>query len=74
MSILEGLGGLACHMVDVLIWGETLDKHGKGLKAVLQRLNEAGVTLNTAKCGFRVTEVYVSWSRDQRARNSTRRQ
>ena len=37
---------------DVLIHGSTQDEHDQRLIAVLERLNQAKVTLNQAKCEF----------------------
>ena len=51
-KILEGLEGVLCHMDDVLIMGTNKREHDKRLTAVLERLQNAGVTLNPAKCEF----------------------
>ena len=50
-SILEGLDGVICHMDDVLIHGQNQEEHDTRVRAVLQRLHEAGLTLND-KCEF----------------------
>ena len=50
--ILEGLDGNLCHMDDVLIYGADKAKHDSRLRAVLERLQTAGVTLNAQKCVF----------------------
>ena len=39
-------------MDDVLVFGKTKAKHDKRLFAVLQRFQNAGITLNTDKCEF----------------------
>uniref|UniRef100_A0A3B1IFN4 Gypsy retrotransposon integrase-like protein 1 n=1 Tax=Astyanax mexicanus TaxID=7994 RepID=A0A3B1IFN4_ASTMX len=44
-------------MDDVLIWGSTQAEHDARVHAVLQRAQEAGITLNTAKCEFSKTTV-----------------
>ena len=49
--ILEGLDGTVCHMDDILIHGETQEIHDSCVRKVLQRLKDAGVTLND-KCEF----------------------
>ena len=50
--ILEGLEGVLCLMDDVLVFGKTKAEHDKRLFAVLQRVQNAGITLNTDKCEF----------------------
>ena len=49
--ILEGLKGALCHMDDVLANQTEHDAH---LRAVMERLEVAGVTLNSDKCEFGV--------------------
>ena len=51
-KILEGLEGNLCHMDDVLIYRADQAEHDSHLKAVLERLQTAGVTLNAQKCEF----------------------
>ena len=50
--ILEGLGGVLCHMDDVLVYGTNQMEHDARLRAVMKRLETAGVTLNSDKCEF----------------------
>ena len=50
-TILEGLDGVICHMDDVLIHGQNQKEHDTRVRAVLQRLQVAGLTLND-KCEF----------------------
>ena len=50
-DVLEGLDGVICHMDDILIHSATLEEHNRQVRAVLQRLQEAGLTLND-KCEF----------------------
>ncbi|XP_064470170.1 uncharacterized protein K02A2.6-like [Ornithodoros turicata] len=45
--ILEGLEGVLCHMDDVLIYGGTEEEHSQRLRKVLQRLDDAQLTLNS---------------------------
>ena len=44
-------------MDDVLVYGKCQDEHDQRLTAVLERLQEAKVTLNKDKCKFSVTWV-----------------
>ena len=48
--LLEGLDGVLCHMDDVLIFASSEAEHATRLKLVLERLQNAGVTLNREKC------------------------
>ena len=50
-NILEGIDGVICHVDDVLVHGTTQAEHDARLRAVLERLQKAGVTLNN-KCEF----------------------
>ena len=50
-KILEGLEGTLCQMDDVLIHGVDQSEHDGRVRAVLHRLQEAGMTLND-KCEF----------------------
>ena len=49
--ILEGLHGTICQMDDTLVHGSDQTLHDRRLRAVLHRLQEAGLTLND-KCEF----------------------
>ena len=44
-------------MDDILVFGSTQDEHDQRLTAVLQRLKDARVTLNSTKCEFSKTSV-----------------
>ena len=55
--ILADLRGVVCMMDDVFVHGSTHKEHDERLKAVLNRLQSAGVTLNKEKCQFRKTRV-----------------
>ncbi|KAL2098368.1 hypothetical protein ACEWY4_007575 [Coilia grayii] len=57
VKVTEGLEGVICHMDDVLIWGSMQAEHDARVHAVLQKAQEAGITLNTAKCEFSKTTV-----------------
>eukprot|EP00731_Ephydatia_muelleri_P017556 Em0010g654a len=56
-EILLGLDGVVCMMDDVLIFGPNQEIHDMRLKAVLQRVRSAGVTLNRDKCVFSQSSV-----------------
>ena len=56
-SILTGLSGVVCQMDDVLVFGSDRAQHDTRLLAVLQRIQSAGVTLNSQKCEFGKTSV-----------------
>ena len=49
---LNGLAGTVCMMDDILVHGRTKEEHDERLSKVLQRLQDAGITLNTEKCHF----------------------
>uniref|UniRef100_A0A1A8CXN4 Gypsy retrotransposon integrase-like protein 1 n=1 Tax=Nothobranchius kadleci TaxID=1051664 RepID=A0A1A8CXN4_NOTKA len=55
--ILNGLPGVVCHMDDILIWGQDQQEHNARLHTVLNKLQEAGVTLNLEKCDLSKQEV-----------------
>ncbi|XP_042147960.1 uncharacterized protein K02A2.6-like [Ixodes scapularis] len=57
LRILEGLPGQACHQDDIVVFGRDRADHDAKLLAVLQRLKEAGMTLNSRKCEFRKTKI-----------------
>ena len=51
-KILAGLEGVLCLIDDVLVYGKDQKEHDERLKAVLERLEAAGITLNQTKCEF----------------------
>ena len=53
---LQDLDGVICHIDDVLIFGSDEQEHDRWVCAVLDRLRDAGVTLNE-KCEFSVPSV-----------------
>ena len=57
-SVLEGLEGVICHMDDTLIDGPTQEVHDTRVRLVLNRLQNAGITLNN-KCEF--SKEPLSW-------------
>ena len=50
-SVLEGLEGVICHMDDTLIHGPTQEVHDTQVRLVLNRIQNAGITLDN-KCEF----------------------
>ena len=57
-QILSGPDTVLCHIDDVLIYGSTTEEHDTYLRAVLSRLQKAGVTLNADKCLFSQTSIH----------------
>ena len=55
-SILQDLDGVICHTDNVLIFGSDEQEHDRRVCAVLDRLRDAGVTLNE-KCEFSVSSI-----------------
>lgn len=51
-NILEGLPHVFCHIDDILIFGNDQQEHDERLKATLQAIQRAGLTLNHEKCQF----------------------
>lgn len=49
-EVTEGLDGVVCYMDDVLGWGRSQEEHDVRLHSVLQKIENAGVTLNLDKC------------------------
>ena len=56
-KILHNCRGVVIHTDDVLIMGNDLEEHDNNLNEVLNRIEEAGMTLNKDKCKFRKEEV-----------------
>lgn len=48
-EVVEGLEGVICHVDDLLVWGQDQEQHDLRPHAVLQRLEDAGITLNAGK-------------------------
>ena len=46
-----------CYLDDILVWGNTWEKHVNRLKSVLEKVSWAGLALNPSKCQFGVNEV-----------------
>ena len=56
-EVLEGLEGVVCSIDDVLVHGKSQEEHDSRLTAVLQRIQEEGLTLNQKKCKFSKNQV-----------------
>ena len=50
--VLEDLEGVVCLIDDVIIYGANQEVDDSRLKAVLEQMERAGVTLNSEKCSF----------------------
>ena len=57
-ALLRGLEGFVCQIDDILVHGKDQQEHDQRLEAVLQRLHEAELTLNEAKCQFSQRRVH----------------
>lgn len=55
--VLSGMEGVLCMLDDVLVTGSNRSEHLQRLQAVLQRLQDAGLTLQKNKCDFFKDEV-----------------
>ena len=49
---LEGLDRVKNKVYDMYVHGKTIEEHDERLLALLERLNEIGLTLNIDKCEF----------------------
>ena len=56
-EVLEGSEGSVCMMDDVLVYGNSVEEHNKRLKATMQKLQDANLTLNEEKCEFALPSV-----------------
>ena len=56
-AILSGLEGVVCQMDDVLVFGKNQPEHDSRLTEVLERIENAGATLNPDKCEFRKNKL-----------------
>ena len=55
-EILSGLNGVICMIDDICVFAPTIEEHNKRLDAVLKRLSDNNITLNSEKCKFGVTQ------------------
>ncbi|XP_045537055.1 uncharacterized protein K02A2.6-like [Papilio machaon] len=56
-TVLSGLDGVLCLLDDILVTGRNREEHLSRLGAVLQRLEEAGLSLQKEKCEFFKNEI-----------------
>ena len=56
-QIREDLGGVTCHIDGILIHAADQAEHDKRVQAVLVRIQEAELTLNTMKCQFSISSL-----------------
>ena len=56
-NILSDLTGVVCQMDDVLVFGRNRAEHDACLLAALQKIENAGATLNKEKCKFSKTSI-----------------
>ena len=56
--ILQDCEGVCVEIDDILVHGKDKQEHDARLKTVLQKLEEANVTLNSEKCEFSKTEIH----------------
>ena len=55
-TVLKGLKGVVCQMDDIPVHSGSHQEHDLHLWPVLQRLFQAGITLNPSKCQFSASE------------------
>ena len=55
--VLQGIPGVANLSVDIMVHAPDIRQHDERLRQVMQRLQEAGLTLNEKKCQVRKTEI-----------------
>ena len=59
-TVLSGLPGCEAYLDDIVVYSSTWDDHIQQLRAVFDRLGEANLTLNLAKCEFgQATVTYL---------------
>ena len=56
-SVLSGLPGVQAYLDDVVVYGRDQAEHDRHLSAVLKRIQDVGLTLNTAKCQFNLSSL-----------------
>ena len=57
-EILVGLQETICMMDDILVYGANEEEHSQCLYAVLNHLQQAGITLNQSKCQFNLRRCF----------------
>lgn len=58
LEILEGLQGVAVCIDDIIVHGRNMAEHDERLQIVTERLEAAGLKLNTEKCVLRKGEMH----------------
>ncbi len=56
-QVLHGLPGVKNISDDIIVFGKDKSEHDRNLHGVLAPLQERGLTLNSAKCTFSVSEI-----------------
>ncbi|KAK7095824.1 hypothetical protein V1264_005189 [Littorina saxatilis] len=56
-DMLQGIEGVVCFMVDVVVSGDSEAEHDERLRQVLERVRQAGLKVNKEKCEFRKTKL-----------------
>ncbi len=56
-QVLQGLTFTAAYLDDIVIYSETWEQHVEHIREVLQRLQEAGLTVNSRKCAIAKAET-----------------
>lgn len=58
VETLDGHDGVAVYMDDILVYGNTPEQHDQYLTMALERIESAGLKLNTDKCVFRQKQLH----------------
>jgi len=56
-STFQGMDFVFCYIDDILVASETPEQHRTHLRLVFEKLQEAGIIVNAAKCNFGTEEV-----------------
>ena len=56
-QFLENIEGVRVYMVDIIVWGTTMEEHDERLMKTLDTLQKVGLVLNPDKCVFRQKEL-----------------
>ena len=58
IETLEGLQGTAVYMDDIIVHGKDMSQHDERLQKVMERLESAGLQLNSEKCALRQKRLH----------------